>query len=45
MAEAIFTVDPGPKKGMLGLFRDSIKDPMSVGNVIKDAIGAWRALS
>jgi electron transfer flavoprotein-quinone oxidoreductase len=45
MAESILTVDPGPKKGMLGLFRDSIKDRMSVGNVISDAIGAWRALS
>lgn len=45
MAESILTVDPGPKKGMLGLFRDSIKDRMSVGKVISDAMGAWRALS
>ena len=45
MAESVFTVDPGPKKGMLGLFKDSIKDHVSMGNVIKDAMGAWRALS
>ena len=45
MAESILTVDPGPKKGMFGLFKESIQGRMSMGSVVKDAIGAWRALS
>lgn len=45
VAEAMFIVEPKPKKGMFGLAKESAKGRVSLTKVIKDAFDGWRSLA
>jgi electron transfer flavoprotein-quinone oxidoreductase len=45
LAESLFSVEPGPKKGLYTLVREQIKGRVSWWELVKDVFDAWRSLS
>lgn len=45
LAEAVFSVDPEPKKGLFALAGETVKKNVSWPTIIKDAIAGWRSLA
>jgi len=43
--EALFNVEPKPKKGLFNLAKESMAGRISWFQILKDALGGWRALS
>ncbi|MFC1824200.1 FAD-dependent oxidoreductase [Thermodesulfobacteriota bacterium] len=45
LAESMFTVEPGPKKGLYALARERIKGRVSPAQILRDIFDAWRGLA
>lgn len=45
LGKSLFGVEPGPKKGVLPLFREELKGRVSWTQMIRDAVAGWRGLS
>jgi len=45
LGKSLFGVEPGPKKGMLSLLREELKERVSWPQMIRDAVAGWRGLS
>jgi len=45
LAESVFSVEPGPKKGLYALAKEKSKGHISRSQIVKDMFNAWRSLA